>query len=112
MPDAQPHDDPAHRPSAGADTQGTPQTAPGRPGSLPFTPYGGTTAPYRPKADSAPKPRPPKTFHCNPCKTSFATRSELDAHNRSAHPASGGASAEVASVPGKTPPGDAAGPAP
>lgn len=103
MPDARPNDDPAPSPNAGTDAQGTPQTAPaaGRPGSLPFTPYGGTTAPYRPKADSPPKARPAKTFHCNPCKASFATRTELDAHNLAAHPAAGGALAEGSQGPAR-----------
>jgi hypothetical protein len=106
-------EDPPRR-LAGTDSQGTPQTrpAPGRPGSLPFTPYGGTTAPYRPKADSPAKARAPKTFKCPLCRASgFATRSDLEGHTRSAHPAAGGAAAGDAAVPGGDPP-DAAGPAP
>lgn len=87
--------------NAAADTQGTPQStpAPGRPGSLPFTPYGGTTAPYAPKAGSPSKGSKAKTFSCALCKASgFGTRTELDAHVKSEHPTSGGAAA--AGAPG------------
>ena len=77
---------------AKADAPGTPQasTPPpaGRPGSLPFTPYGGTTAPYRPKAEAAASAA--KTLRCNQCKASgFATRADLDAHVKAEHPKPG-----------------------
>lgn len=108
MLDATPPNDPAPTAKVATGAPEIPPTAPapGKPGSLPFTPYGGTTAPYRPKAAT-----PVKTLSCKQCRASgFATSAELDAHNVAAHPAVDAATTDAV-VPAATPPG-AAGTAP